>query len=229
MNRFTVTLLTGAVAALLLGSSSARADNLPWRYNWTPSTLTVNSTTSATTKLRLTNEPLDADGNPLSNVTVSGNSDIVATAISVESDAPSGFPDEWKTSDNLVLKLKITDGTSNQTASFLFTGHFNSLPGEPSTASAENSNVKFTLLSPTSYTQVLGNAEYTISYNSYTPPPPVGAANKGAISFHVSVRGVEIQKAPEPTSMLLAGIGASFMGLGALRKRRRQAAAIETA
>src|SRR4051812_23521366 len=106
MNRFSVALRTGVVLAALLGGSSVRADNLPWRYNWTPSTLTVNSTTSPTTKLHLTNEPLDADGNPLSNVTVSGNSDIVATAISVESNAPSGFPDEWKTSDNLVLKLK---------------------------------------------------------------------------------------------------------------------------
>jgi hypothetical protein len=229
MKRFSVTLLTGVVAALLLCNSSARADNLPWSYNWTPNTLSLPSDNPGT-KLKFTNEPTDAGGNPLSAVSVSGNSDIVATQISVESNAPSGFPDKFTSTPNLQMKLKITDGTSGQSASFIFQGSFNTTnPSDPSTASSVNSNVKFNILSPTSFTQVIGAAEYTIKYVSYTPPPPAGSANKGSIAFHVTVTGLQIQKVPEPASMLLAGIGASFMGLGAWRKRRRQAATIETA
>ncbi len=233
MQRFSVALFTGAVAALLIGNQ-ARADNVPWKYNWTPSTLTITASDSPTgsiTKLHLTNEPLDADGNPLSNVTVKGNSDIVATALNVESNAPAGFPDEFKTGADITLKLKITDGLSGQAAQFLFTGTFATQdPSEPSTASEENSNVKFTGTGVQKYVQVLGSQatgfrEYTIKFVSYTPPPPQGAANKGAIAYNVKIRSLDIQKAPEPSTMLLAGLGASFMGLGAWRKRRQTAQA----
>ena len=235
MKRVFLTCLTGVVAALLLGASSARADNLPWTYNWTPSTLTVVDPANPTSKIHLTNEPLDADGNPLSFVGVTGNSDIVATQLFVDSDAPPGFPDEFKDSPSVQFKLKITDSTSGQSGLFYFTGHFNTTdPNDPSTVSDENTNVKFTPTGTQTYTQQIGNSEYTIKYVSYTPPGPEGAANKGAIAYHVSVRALDITKeppsqTPEPTSMLLAGIGASFMGLGAWRKRRRQGNLVENA
>src|SRR5438067_13181695 len=64
--------LFGAVAALLLAGSSARADFVQWRYNWTPSTLKVVSDTSPTAFVSLTNEPLNLP----SGKQVSGDSDI---------------------------------------------------------------------------------------------------------------------------------------------------------
>jgi hypothetical protein len=233
MKRISVSLLTGVVAALLLGNSSARADNLPWSYNWTPSTLTVTDPANPGTKLHLTNEPLDADGNPLSHVDVTGDSDIVATQIKVESDAPAGFPDEFKNSPDVSFKLKITDTTSGETFFTTFTGNFNSNGSEKSTASMANSNVKFTPTGIQNVTHTLsdGSAEYTIKFVSYTPPPPMGAANQGSIAYHVTVRSLNITKnpgggptsqSPEPASLFLASIGASFMGLGAWRKRRQQ-------
>src|SRR5262245_58069181 len=228
MKRFSFALLT-AVLTSLLGGSSARADNLPWSYNWTPNTLTVSDPAHPGTKLHLTNEPLDADGNPLSKVDVTGDSDIVATQIKVESDAPAGFPDEFKNSPELSLKLKITDTTSGETFFTTFTGNFNTNGADKSTASVANSNVKFTPTGTQLVTHTLadGSAEYTIKFVSYTPPPPMGAANQGSIAYHVSIRSLDITKnppsqTPEPTSMLLAGIGVSFMSLGAWRKRRQQ-------
>jgi hypothetical protein len=228
LKRVRIALLTAIVGALL-GGSSVRADNLPWSYNWTPSTLTVVDPANPTTKLHLTNEPLDAGGNPLSHVDVTGNSDIVATQISVSSDAPAGFPDEFKNSPELTLKLKITDTTSSQAFTFQFTGNFNTQnPADPSTASMANSNVKFTPTGTQQFTQQIGNSEYTVKFVSYTPPPPMGAANQGSIAYHVSVRSLDITKTPtgqtpEPASLLMAGIGAAGLGLGAWRKRRRAA------
>src|SRR5262249_48762077 len=153
--------------------------------------------------------------------------DIVATQVSVSSDAPAGFPDEFKNSPDLTLKLKINDTTSGQAFTFQFTGSFNTHnPREPSTASIAHPNGKFTPTGTQQVTQQIGDNEYTVKFVAYTPPPPSGAANQGSIAYHVTVRAVDITKnppgqTPEPTSMLLAGIGVSFMGLGAWRKRRQ--------
>jgi len=226
MKHFSVTWLTGALAALLLSGSAVRADNLPWNYNWTPSTTSItasDSPTGSTTKLKLTNEPTNADLDPLSSVGVTGNSDIVATQLSVTSDAPTGFPDEFKTGADVSLKLKITDETSGLSHNFTFTGTFNTQdPSDPSTAADESANVKFTHTGSSLQSFVIGAAEYTVKFVAYTPPGPPGSANQGSIAYNVKVRTLDIQKAPEPASLCLAGIGASFMGLGAWRKRRQK-------
>jgi len=227
MKHFSVTWLTGALAAVLLSGSAVRADNLPWNYNWTPSTTSITASESGvggtTTKLKLTNEPTNADLDPLSSVGVTGNSDIVATQLSVTSDAPTGFPDEFLTGADVSLKLKITDETSGLSHSFTFTGTFNTQdPLDPSTAADEQANVKFTHTGLATQSIILGAAEYTVKFVAYTPPGPPGSANQGSIAYNVKVRSLDIQKAPEPATLMLAGIGASFMGLGAWRKKRRQ-------
>jgi len=227
MKKFSVTWLTGALAAVLLSGSAVRADSLPWSYNWTPNKTTITASDSGvggtTTKLKLTNEPLNEFGDPISEVQVTGDSDIVATQIGVDSDAPAGFPDEFKTGAEISLKLKITDETSGQTNNFTFGGHFNSPSAlVKSTASEESANVKFTTTGdPTQSWIIDGIAEYTISFVAYTPPGPEGATNRGSIAYNVTVRDLQSNKAPEPTSLLLAGIGASFMSISAWRKRRQ--------
>jgi hypothetical protein len=204
-------LMTATVASLLLAGSTARAAAVPWKYNFTPTDsgtgavlTSIASDTNATTKIILTNE------NPTN---AAGNSDIVATQVGISSSAPAGFPDTFA-NKSVTLKLNLTDSDSGAVGDFFFTGQFS---GE---ASGSRSSIKFMPTGTQSFTQVLGGNEYTVSFSAYTPPPPSGASLKGSIAYTVEVRPVDIQKAPEPSTMLLAGLGASFMGLGAWRKRR---------
>jgi hypothetical protein len=215
MSRFAV-LWTGAVAALLL-AGSVQAAPVPWNYNWEPSTLKVVSDTSPTSFLTLTDEP--------GRTVNTDHTDVVATSVAVTSDAPVGFPDKFTSSKaNVTFSLTIKDVMSNLSHSFMFTGTFMTTnPSIPSTVSADSANVQFTPTGTQNMTQQIGNNEYNIKFVSYTPPGPPGSGNKGSIAYHVEVRQLDIQKSPEPSTMLLAGLGASFLGLGAWRKRRRQA------
>jgi hypothetical protein len=216
MKRFSV-LWTGAVAALLL-AGSVQAAPVPWNYNWEPSTLKVVSDTSPTSFLTLTDEP--------GRTVNTDHTDTVATAIKVTSDAPVGFPDQFTThpKSDVGFKLTIKDMMSGLSHAFVFTGTFATQnPLDPSTVSADSANVKFTPTGIQNVTQQIGMNEYNIKFVSYTPPGPPGSGNSSSIAYHVEVRQLDIQKSPEPSTMLLGGFGASFLGLGAWRKRRRQA------
>jgi hypothetical protein len=216
MKRLSV-LWTGALATLLL-AGTVQAAPVPWNYNWTPSTLTITSDTSPTSFLTLTNEP--------GRTVNTDHTDTVATAIKVTSDAPVGFPDQFTSSKaNISFNLVLKDMMSGLSHSFLFTGTFATQdPLNPSTVSSDSANVKFTPTGIQNMTQQIGMNEYNIKFVSYTPPGPPGSGNSGSIAYHVEVRQLDIQKSPEPATLLLAGLGVSFLGLGAWRKRHRQAA-----
>jgi len=223
MKRFFVSPWLAATAALLL-AGAAHAAPPTWSYNWTPSATTIHTDDSPSTSyLKLTDQTVN-------NTAQTFSTDITATNISVVSDAPAGFPDEFITKGNVSFNLKIFDGVSM--GSFTFNGTFNTQdPLNPSTVAIGDANAKFTNQSVAPQTLQIGQHEYTVAFNSYTPPPPQGTKDSlgnpvsGAISYHVTVRDLNIQKAPEPSSMILAGLGASFMGLGAWRKRRQKLAA----
>src|SRR5438094_6317693 len=129
MKRSFVALFTGAVAALLLAGSSARADFVQWRYNWTPSTLKVVSDTSPTTFVTLTNEPLNLpDGR-----TVSGDSDIQMTNLKTTSDAPRAAPDTFTASSPVLFNLRLIDVASGAFTNLPFNIKF---AGDVSTSSS---------------------------------------------------------------------------------------------
>jgi len=120
MKRSSVALFTGAVAMLLLAGSSARADFIQWRYNWTPSTLKVVSDTSPTAFVSLTNEPLNLPGGKQ----VSGDSDIQMTNVKVSSDAPRGAPDQFTASLPVLFNLHLTDVASGAAIDLKFSIKF---------------------------------------------------------------------------------------------------------
>jgi len=222
MKRFFVSPWMAAAAALLL-AGAAHAAPPTWSYNWTPSATTIHTDDSPNTSyLKLTDQLTN-------NTAQTFSTDITATNISVVSDAPAGFPDEFITKGDVSFNLKIFDGLS--VGNFAFNGTFNTQDAlNPSTVAIGDANVKFTSQTGP-ITQQIGAHEYTVSFVSFTPPPPQGTKDsngnlvQGAIAYHVTVRDLNIQKAPEPSSMILAGLGASFMGLGAWRKRRQKLAA----
>jgi hypothetical protein len=221
MKRSSVALWTAAVAVVLL-AGPAKAAPPEWRYKWTPSTFSIESDDSPDSKIKLTGQ---------NDPQVFGGSDITSSTVTVESNANPGTPDEFASTADVVWNLKITDIESGVNKNFTFTGSFNTQdPLDPSTVAEGQSNVKFTHKTPLSYAdQQIGNNLYTITYNGYTPPPPEGADTSGSISYRVRVRPLDIQKAPEPSSMMLAGLGASFLGFGAWRKRRQNAPKTESA
>jgi len=217
MKRSSVALFTGAIAALLFAGPSARADFVQWRYNWTPSTLKVVSSTSPTTFVNLTNEPI---GLPAGRQ-VSGDSDIQMTNIKVSSDAPRAHPDLFTASSPVLFSLRLTD-----VASGAFTDlKFNVMFGGDVSALSSHLRVDPASLATTYNNITLGNNVYTVGNVSYTPPGPPSTDNSGSIAATVTVRPVNIAKAPEPSTMVLSVVGLSFLGLSSWRKRRQKALA----
>jgi len=216
MKRSSVALF-GAVAALLLAGSSARADFVQWRYNWTPSTLKVISDTSPTAFVSLTNEPLNLPGGKQ----VSGDSDIQMTNVKVASDAPRAAPDLFTASPPVLFNLHLTDVASGAFTDLKFSIKF---AGD---VSALSSHLRVDPASlATAYTNIiLGNNVYDVSNVSYTPPGPPATDNSGSIAATVNVRPLNIQKAPDPSTMVLSVVGLSFLGLSSWRKRRQKALA----
>jgi hypothetical protein len=216
MKRSSVALFTGAVAALLFAGPSARADFIQWRYNWTPSTLKVISDTADTSFVQLTNEPI---GKP--SVQVSGDSDIQMTNVKVVSDAPRATPDIFTASEPVNFTLRLTDVASGAFTDLLFKIKF---LGD---VSADSSRLRLDPASTaTTFSNIrLGNSIFNIDSVDYTPPGPPGSDNSGSISASVTVRPVDINKVPEPSTMVLSVVGLSVLGLSSWRKRRQKALA----
>jgi hypothetical protein len=58
-----------------------------------------------------------------------------------------------------------------------------------------------------------------VTANSYVPPSIPNAFNTGALGAHVDVRGGNV---PEPSSLLLCGLGAAGCAAAGWRKRSRR-------
>lgn len=191
-----LTFLTLAVAG------TARADLLPWGYDWTATPADV---TAGSGKITLSNETFK---------TAVGDSQVVATNLKEFSTADPLSPDVFGPTDgNYTLTLSLKDLDTGKTGSLVFKGQ---LQGK---FSAFNSTVTNTFDPATqSQTITLGNTQFTVTLNSYTPPGPPSQGNLGSIGAFVDLKQV-----PEPTSMALAGGGAAVVALAAWRRRRRTA------
>jgi hypothetical protein len=201
--------ILGTTLAWLVLAGAARADLVPWSYNWTPNTLAIQSDSPGTSKLTLTNEPAGS---------ATGSSDIVATNIKVVSTAKPDSPDHF-THQAYRLTLTLTDNASKATGNLVFTGTFDG------TVSGQSSHVMNTFTGQTTQSIVLGGNTYTITIGPYTPPGPPSSANAGSISATAKVSTTGSSSgSPEPSSMLLAGLGVSLLGGASWWKRRKKVA-----
>jgi len=223
MTRPSVTLFTAALAALVLTGTSARAGSIQWRYNITPlgvdSNLHVESDNNPGTYLKLTNEPR-VDDTPKPYAIGGGTSNVVLTNIDVFSDAPLATPDQF--SNNVVtFRLTLSDvdalenGLPNPTTNVDFQVNF------IGTASELSSDIDAIPVGQTEYVFQLGNNMYTVKLGKYSPPGPPDADLTGSLSARIETQPIDIQKAPEPSTMVLSCVGLSFLGLTSWRKRRQ--------
>src|SRR5262249_27942915 len=88
-----------AVAVCLLAGAQARAESVPWSYNWTPSAAEILADTPSAGKIILTNEP---------GGSASGNTFVVATNIKTASSSDSATPATF-TNKSYGLALTIMD------------------------------------------------------------------------------------------------------------------------
>jgi len=248
MKRFR-TLLAPTLILLFCGGPSARAELIPFTYNFTPvqdashpydpnhpeTRLAGLNSEDGTGTIALTNEPsLDVKGKK--NATDAVATNIVINSLADPEVASDHIGIQNPADGNYTLELVLTDKKSTKSAIIFFNGQ---LSGD---FSKSNSNLDNTFLGATSkdgkvtgsgtdvkWTGELGGNTYTVDRPSFANPAPPSAQNKGGISFRISassdtVEGGGGQTTPEPSSMLLSCLGLSFLGAASWRKRRARVA-----
>src|SRR5581483_8755409 len=100
--------------------------------------------------------------------------------------------------------------------------------------SARSANIKNSFSGETTRTVTLGGNTYQVSLSNdlYSPPGPPGISNAGSISAHVEVTpasddtgggpGGGPSDTPEPSTMLLSGLGLSVLGAASWRRQQRR-------
>jgi hypothetical protein len=203
--RYAPALLPAVLVWLIAPATPARAAFIPWKYDWSRNPPIIYSDTSKTSYVTLSDEKLTK---------AAGSSDIVATNLFAFSDADPNHPATF-TNKGYTLTLFLLDVQSGQSGTLNFTGLLN---GDVSEFS---SNVNNTFTGQTTQTLVLGQHLYTVKLPYYTPPGPPGSTNAGSIAAHATVQVTDIQKTPEPASIVLVLCGLPGLGYHCWRKRRR--------
>jgi hypothetical protein len=198
--RYAPTTWCGAALALLLTTTAdLHADLITWSYAWSRTPTEVVSD-SGNSKIYLTDSPLR---------TIVGESDIVATNLTSSSSAPPASPDRF-TQKPFTLSLYLLDNGSGKDGTLTFTGYFDG------TLSTGNANVNAVFTGQLVQTLILGENLYVVTMTSYTPVGPPDSTTQGSIGAHARVA---VYTVPEPSTLVLSGIGLGMFGV--LRRRRR--------
>jgi hypothetical protein len=201
--RYAPTSWAAALALVLLSASPSRADFIHWTYSWSNSPSEIIGD-AGSGKIALSNE------NPTNAV---NNTDVVATNLHTFSTAPRSNPDVF-TAKPYALTLNLTDQDSGATGTLTFTGQFDG------TLTAGSSNLKNTFTGATEQSVVLGTHLYTALIGQYSPPGPPDSSNAGSISAHATIEVQQvIEGAPEPSTLMLLGLGLPLASLGLWHRR----------
>jgi hypothetical protein len=209
MKRSSAALLCATLTLLLVGSA-VRADPIPWDVTWTPSTGSIAP-----------------DKGTASKITLVGNSDSGAGNLNQPVNTAAAFVSYFSTSEALDsftkktfdLKVKVTDTTSGQSDTLTFKLQFDG------GLSKSKSTLKLSPVPSTPlFTNPLGGHIYRVRITSYTPPPfyPQNRFVPGVIMATVTVADLpKPAGAPEPSTLLLAGLAAPVLGATLWRRRKR--------
>ncbi len=217
-----------ATAALLVCGTAVRADNIPWGYSATDTTIFNSNNAIQTSSIQFKG----------SSSVANNNSGIIIYNLTTTSSQDPSTPDSFvNVPFNLSVTLsdiKSSSSTQPNAVSSLpvsFAGQFNAT-GVSKASLLPGTN---TWTTPTEATVTLGSDDtgwrkYTVDLVSFTPPGQPGGA-PGSILAVVTVTpttgpggtGQPPPDAPEPTGLVLAGLALPAL----LVARRRKRAAVE--
>jgi hypothetical protein len=109
------------------------------------------------------------------------------------------------------LNLGLGDTASGALGNLIFPGLVNG---------SSDTGIRLTFTVPTTQDLVLGQNRYSVHLGPYVSPGPLDSGQLGSLSADVDVHSVN--STPEPSCLVLAGMGLVTVAGAAWRKRRRQ-------
>jgi hypothetical protein len=199
---------------VVLAPRRGEAGLIPWSYQWSAQPTVVDA------------DPLGPNQTPSSGITLTpgaiaitggnpgvalGNANITAVNLTAFtfSPSPDGKPYTF-TNSSYRLGITLTDVDSNQSGMLHFSGVFDG------TLTNQTVDLKTYFTSSRRQGLILGHNRYLVSLTAYTPPDPPDEGGEGSIRAFVSVQPVS---APEPSALVLAGIGLAAAAFSRLRRR----------
>jgi len=199
MKRLSARLLATLVVSLAAAASPARADFMNWGYTTSATPPVVSSGTGTIQMTGITN------GTAAVSIPLLGMQDSSA--------ATSGSPDVYNS--HYLLALTFTDNTTHDSGTLTLKG---ALQGK---LTATTSSVMNTITGPTSL--ALDGHLYTVSIHSLLLTAP--GTPQQTLTATVTVSNIPPgggSHTPEPTSLLLGGLGLTCAGIGCWWKRLRR-------
>jgi hypothetical protein len=218
MQGLSVRILFLALAVLIAGSGVASAEMTHWSY-------------SAST------DPVEVPGSggggvggpfyglsftPFVNISEVGSGNVVLVRMEPFDIRP--FPDRGTNvpfnNAPFTLNVGLGDTASGRFGNLIFPGLVNG---------SSDTGIRLTFTVPTTQELVLGQNRYTLGLGTYVPPGPLDSGQLGSLSAQVNVSPPSSPSAtPEPSCLVLAGMGLLSVAGAAWRKRRgKTSAALE--
>ena len=219
----------GAAALLLMTGSAVRADRINFGYSASSAvnpvdgtnTIFNNNNTSQTSSVAFT----PANGAASYDTTSGVTSQFIIYNMTTQSTVKAGAGATYDSFSAVPFNLgvTVTDLTSSAQQAFNFSGTYNAQHVSSSTSFVDPATQGINWTTPQSVTQTIGNNSYTMDIVHWTAPGAPGSA--GSILAEISVTPGNGSTsgpptAPEPTSLVLAGLG--LPALLAVRRRRRK-------
>jgi hypothetical protein len=214
-----------ALALLLVAGTSLQAASMPasqvvWQYNFTPVTPTPSSPVVYASNAAGNNAGITFT-NDVTRTAVGPSTSIVATNLKAFAPQNGTFSfnnNAWK----LSMLLSTSDAAGPHSATLFFGGK---IAGDYSVG---HSNLSNTPVGSTTQTVMLGAYDFTVTLLPVILPGPANQGIQGSIATSVSIKphGTPVPaQTPEPSTMLLSGLGLTFLGASAWRRKRRPLAA----
>jgi hypothetical protein len=203
--RLSLSWLGGAALALgLFTAAGARADLIPYTYQWTAGQLAVGAGTGGVSF---------TSGSPQSVVGPTGGP---ATDLRTFSAASYTHPDTFL---NVPYSLTVHITDSGIPGALTFTGVLNG------TLSMQSANILNTFTSPVTQSTTINGDTYTVTIGPYSAPGIPSDPDAGNIGAHIDVKGPKNSGPggnPEPSTAVLSCLGAGVLGLVSWRRWRRR-------
>lgn len=223
------------MVGLLTAAGHALAD-VHYSYEWEPNPTVIHSDPVFYPMVLPVQDPLPPSWGkgtitlsdaPLQHA--SGSTTVIATYLSTHSETPSWIKANF-TDAPYSLRLFIRDPDNGKSGYLTFTGLLNG------TLSDQGAKITNKFVGQTTKTLLLGLDEFTVKIGPYAPPGGPGKGHAGQIDATISEHSLELTvppmlgsappggplDAPEPSTLLLAGIGSAFVGMIGWNRRRRE-------